>query len=95
MDRVMNGVEIILFRKLGKLELACRCTVFSINTHFKVLLAAVGQHFAEQFGKFCGVLSLFQAGLVPIIADLGITLPVGNAGHGQIHADLRAFALEV
>ncbi len=36
-----------------------------------------------------------ESGLLPVQADLGIALAVGDAGHGQIHADLGALALEV
>src|SRR5699024_7397308 len=34
-------------------------------------------------------------GLLPVQANLGIALAVGNAGHAQIHADLGALAVEV
>ena len=46
-------------------------------------------------GKLGGVLGFFKSGLFPIQADLGISLAVGDAGHGQIHADLAAFAVKV
>ena len=36
-----------------------------------------------------------RAALLPVLADLGIALAIGHAGHGQIHADLGALAGEV
>ena len=41
------------------------------------------------------MLGLLPCGLLPVQADLGIALTVGNAGHGQIHTDLAALAVEV
>ena len=41
------------------------------------------------------MLGLLQAGLFPVHADLGIALAMGHTGHGQIHTDLGALALEV
>ena len=41
------------------------------------------------------MLSLLQAGLLPVQADLGIALAVRDTGHRQIHTDLGALALEV
>ena len=41
------------------------------------------------------MLGLLQAGLLPVFADFGIPLALGDSGHGQIHADLRALALKV
>ena len=47
------------------------------------------------FGKLGGVLGLLEGGFLPVEAYLGIALAVGHTGHGQIHAHLLAFALEV
>ena len=41
------------------------------------------------------MLGLLQSGPAPVLADLGVTLAVGHTGHGQIHANLGALALEV
>ena len=41
------------------------------------------------------MLGLFQTGLLPVHADFGITLAVGNSGHGQVHANLSALAFKV
>ena len=50
---------------------------------------------AQHLGELGSVLSLFVGGLLPVQADLGVALPMGNAGHAQIHADLAALAGEV
>ena len=41
------------------------------------------------------MLSLLQAGLLPVQANLGIALAMGHTGHGQVHTHLAALALEV
>ena len=41
------------------------------------------------------MLRLFPGGLLPVQADLRVALAVRNARHREIHADLRALALEV
>ena len=70
-------------------------SVLGVDAHLQVLLGAVGDDLAQQLGELGGVLGLLQRGLLPVQADLGIALAVGDAGHGQIHADLGALALEV
>ena len=84
----MDGIEVVLLCQLCQLKLACGSAVFSVNTHLQILLAAVGQHFSEQLGKFGGVLGLFQTGFIPVVTDFRITFSIGNARHGQIHANL-------
>ena len=66
-----------------------------LYTHLKVALGAVGHYLAQQLRELCRMLGLFIGSLLPVQADLGITLAVSYAGHGQIHADLAAFAVEV
>ena len=41
------------------------------------------------------MLGLLVSGLLPVQTDFGITLPMGYAGHRQVHAHLGAFAVEV
>ena len=41
------------------------------------------------------MLGLFIGSLLPVQADLGITLAVSYAGHSQIHTDFTALAVEV
>jgi len=58
-------------------------------------LPAVAPFSAEELGELGGVLGLLPGGLLPVQADLGIALAVGDASHGQVHADLGALAVEV
>ena len=41
------------------------------------------------------MLSLFKGSLLPVQADFGIALAMGNACHTKVHAHLRALALEI
>ena len=49
---VVNGVKVELLRFLCKLELARGRAVLGGNSHFEILLRAVGQDLSEQFGKY-------------------------------------------
>ena len=66
-----------------------------LYTHLKVALGAVGHYLAQQLRELCRMLGLFIGSLLPVQADLGITLAVSYAGHSQIHTDFTAFAVEV
>ena len=92
---VVDGIETSGLGALGKIGLAGGGAVLGLNAHLEVLLGAVGDDLAQKLGKLCGVLSLFPGGLLPVQAYLGVTLAVGDAGHGQIHADLGALAFKI
>ena len=99
MDSVVDGIEVVLLGTLSQIKLALRCAEFAVNTPLEVVLRG-GLHvgfeiLAEHFGEFGGVFCLFVSGLFPVQADLRIALAVGDAGHAEVHADLRAFAVEV
>ena len=99
MDGVVDGVEVQLLRLLCQVELTLRCAELAVDTPGKVLLR-VGVHVAleiraEHLGKLCCMLCLFVCRLLPIQTDLGVALAVGNTSHAQVHADLRALAVEV
>ena len=95
MDGIVQGVQIILLAELGQIGLAGGGAVFGFHAQLQILLGGIGDHLAQKLGKLRGVLRFLMGGLFPIQADLGIALPMGHAGHGQIHANLGAFAGEV
>ena len=94
-DGVMDGVQVELLGELGQVGLAGGGAVLGLNTHLEVLLGGVGDDLAEELGELGGVLGLLPGGLLPVEAYLGIALAVGDAGHGQVHADLGALAVEI
>ena len=91
----MDGVQAQLLGALGQIHLALGGAELGGHTGLQVGLGGVAQHLAQQLGKLGGVLGLLIGGLLPVQADLRIALPVGHTGHGQIHAHLRALALEI
>ena len=50
---------------------------------------------AQKLGELGGMLGLLEGGRLPVLADLGVTLAAGDAGHAQVHAHLGALAGEV
>ena len=50
---------------------------------------------AEKFGKAGCVIGLLEGGLTIVHAYLGVALAHGDTRHGQVHAHLRALAVEV
>ena len=80
MNGIMDGIEPQLLGLFGQLELAGGSAVLGVHPHLQVLLGAVGQHLAQQLGELGGVLGLLIGGLLPVQADLGITLAVGHTG---------------
>ena len=95
MHGVVDGVQVQGLGTLGQVGLAGGGAVLGLNAHLQVLLGGVGHDLAQQLGELRSVLSLFPSGLLPIQADLRISLAVGHTGHGQVHADLGALAGEV
>ena len=94
-DGVMDRVEVELFGFLGQVRLAGGGAVFGFYAHFEVFLGGVGDDIAQELSEFFGVLGLLKSGPLPVQADLRIAFPVGDAGHGQVHADFAAFAFKV
>ena len=99
MDGVVDGVQVQSLGALGQVGLAVGGADLAVDPPCQILLGGIGhiglQLAAQQLRELAGVLGLFIGGLLPISADLRITLPIGNAGHAQIHTDLGALALEV
>ena len=52
-------------------------------------------HFAQQFREPGGVVGFLEGDALVGLGDFGIALAVGGAGHGEVHADLAALAVEV
>ena len=95
----MDGVEAVLLCARGKLELALGGAELAVDAPGEVVLGG-GLHVrlelgAQQLGELGGVLGLLVCSLLPVEADLGITLAVSDASHAQVHADLGALAGEV
>ena len=99
MHGIVNGVEAVLLCAGGELGLAVACAEFALNAPCEVLFRR-GLHVglevgAEQLGELRGVLRFFVSRLLPVQADLGITLAVRDARHAEVHTDLAALAVEV
>ena len=99
MNCVMDGIEVVFLGALGKVELAGGGAELALHAPGQVGLGA-GLHvrlevFAEELCELRSVLRLFIGGLLPVQADFGIALAVGNAGHAEIHTDLAALAGKV
>ena len=99
MDGVVNGVETVLLRAGGEVELAGSGAELAVDAPGEVVLGGrlhVGLEVrAEELSKLRSVLRLFVGGLLPVQADLGIALAMGDARHAEVHADLAALAVEV
>ena len=83
-DGVMDGVQVELLGQLGQLGLAGGGAVLGLDAHLEVLLGGVGHDLAEELGELGGVLGLLVGGLLPVQADLGITLAVSNAAKSEL-----------
>ena len=99
MDGVMDGVQAVLLGTGGQVKLALGGAELAVNTPCQIVLGGglhVGlQILAQDLGELGGMLGFLVGGLLPVQADLGVALPVGNAGHAQVHTHLAALALEV
>ena len=92
---VVDSIETGGLGALGKIGLAGGGAVLGLNAHLEVLLGGVGYDLAQELGELGGMLGLLVGSLLPVQADLGITLAMSNASHGQVHTDLGALALKV
>ena len=95
MHRIMDRIEIQLFRSLRQSGLAGSRAILGGDADFEVLLGGVGQDFAEEFRELRSMLCFFEGSSSPVLADLRIAFSVCDAAHGKIHADFRALAVEV
>ena len=91
---VVDGVEVQLLGALGDAGLVLTGAALGVHTLLEVGLR-VPYHIAEQFGELRSVLGLFPGIALEGLGYFGITLAVGLAAHGQIHAHLGALAHEV
>ena len=99
MDGVVDGVQAVLLGAGGQIELALGGAVLAVHSPLQIVLGGSGhlglQLRAQQLRELGGVLGLFVGGLLPVQADLGIALAMGDPGHAEIHAHLGALAGEV
>ena len=91
---VVDGVKVLGLGELGDAELVLACAGLGCHALLEVGLG-VPNDLAQELGELGGVLGLLKCVALEGLGYLGISLTVGLAGHGQIHADLGAFALEV
>lgn len=94
-DGVVDGIEVGSLGTLGEIGLTSGGAILGLNAHLEVLLGGVGHDLAQELSKLGGVLGLLMGCLLVIKANLGITLAMSDAGHGQVHTDLGALALKV
>ena len=92
---VVDGVEVGGLGLLRQIELAGAGSVFGGDAELEVGLGGRCHDLAEHFRELGGVLRLFVSGLFPVEPDFRIALAESDAGHGEVHADLGALALEV
>ena len=81
---VVDGVQVVLLGQLSQLELAGGSAVLGVNAHLQVLLGGVGHDLAQQLGELGSVLSLLIGGLLPVQADLGVTLAMSHAAKSEL-----------
>ena len=94
-DGVVDGIEVGSLGTLGEISLTGGGAILGLNAHLEVLLGGVGHDLAQELSELGGVLGLLMGCLFVIKANLGITLAMSDAGHGQVHTDLGALALKV
>ena len=94
-DGVVDGIEVSGLGTLGEISLTGGGAILGLNAHLEVLLGGVGHDLAQELGELGGVLGLLMSCLLVIKTNLGITLAMGDTGHGQVHTDLGALALKV
>ena len=91
---VVDGVKSFCLCAFCNFHLAVACSAFCFGTLLKVGLG-VPYALAEEFGEAAGVVSLLKGIALEGFCDFGIAFAVGLARHGEVHADLGAFAFEV
>ena len=94
-DGVVNGVEAELLSAFGEFELAGAGARFGVGAHLQIRLRIGGEDFAEQFREFGGVFRFFERVALKGVGDFRISFAFRLAAHGEVHADLGAFAGEV
>src|SRR5699024_8176774 len=92
---VMDSVQVQLLGQSSQLHLAVAGAVLSVHTHLQVGLGGIGQNLAQQLGELGSMLGLLEGVALPGLGDLGVTLAVSPAAHGQVHTSLGALAVEV
>ena len=95
MDSVMDCVKVQCFRSLRQIRLACGSAILSIHPQLEILLGGVCYHLTEQFSESGCMVSFLESCLTIVHTDLRIAFAHRDTAHCQIHANLRALAIEV
>ena len=51
MDRIVDGIQIVLLGKLCKIGLSLGSAVLGVYSHLQILLRVVGHYLAQKLGK--------------------------------------------
>jgi hypothetical protein len=94
-DGVVDGVKISGLSALSKVSFALSSAILSFYADFEVFLRGRRNDLTEELSETCSVVSLFISCLLIVETYLSIALTESGAGHGKIHAYLRALTLEV
>ena len=94
MDSVVNSVEASFLSIYSDAEFVLACSSLSSGTFLKIGLG-IPDTLTEQFCKLSSMLSLFESITLESLGNLGISLAVSLARHGQIHTYLTALTIEV
>lgn len=92
---VMHGIITQLFGPLGNHQLAIAGSELGLGAHLHILRCAVGEHFAQKFGKLCCMLGFFEGIASEGLSYFGVSLSLGLTAHGQVHANLAALARKI
>jgi len=96
---VVDGIQTVLLCLQRQVKLALGGTELAVHTPCQILSGGAGhvglQGGAQHLCKLGSVLGFFVGSLLPVQADFGIALPMGDASHAQVHTNLAALAGEV
>ena len=84
---VVDGIEVGSLGSLGDVELALASATLSLSTLLEVGLG-VPYKVADELAELSCMLGLLESVAIESLANLGITLTVCLARHGQIHTYL-------
>ena len=91
---VVDGIKILSLGKFCNTELVLAGTALSFHSLLYVGLG-VPYALAEEFSKFCSVLSLLESISLESLCNFRITFAVCLTAHCDIHTDFGALSVEV
>ena len=94
MNRVMNCIEVELLGQRCDTFFVLAGSGFGIHT-FENIGLGVPNDFAQQFGEFGCMFSLFPCIAFECICNFGITFTIGLTAHCQIHTNFGALSHKV